>query len=67
MDYRTFSVRTDVIARNCTQGYTRTVREPTLKVDSGRKIPGRTGELNLQQWYASLMLYQLSYILTPSQ
>ena len=38
------------------------VRECALKVDSGRKTPCCTGELNLRQWCASLMLYQLSYI-----
>ena len=32
------------------------------KLDSGRKIPCHTGESNLHQWDASLMLYQLSYI-----
>ena len=43
-------------------GYTDTVRESALKVDSGRKIPYRTGESNLRQQRAGLMLYELSYI-----
>ena len=43
-------------------GCTDTIRESALKVDSGRKIPCRTGELNLPQRPASLMLYQLRYI-----
>ena len=41
------------------------VRESALKVDSGRKIPCRTGESNLRQRRAGPTLYQLSYI--PSQ
>ena len=32
------------------------VRESSLKVDSGRKIPCRTGKLNLHQWHDGLML-----------
>ena len=40
------------------------VRESALKVDSGREIPRRTGELNLRQRRAGPMLYQLSYIPT---
>ena len=47
-------------------GCTDTVRESALKVDSGRKIPCRTGEPNLRRWRAGPMLYQLSYIPTPS-
>ena len=43
-----------------------TVRESALKVDSGRKIPCRTGESNLRQLRASPMLYQLSYIPAPA-
>ena len=42
------------------------VRESALKVDSGRKIPCGTGELNLPQWYAGPALCQLSYIPTPA-
>ena len=34
----------------------------TVKVDSGRKIPRRTGESNLPQRRAGPTLYQLSYI-----
>ena len=41
------------------------VREFSLKVDSGRKIPCRTGESNLRQRRDGPMLYQLSYIPTP--
>ena len=38
-----------------------TVRESTLKVDFGRKIPCHTKESNLPQWHAGPMLYQFSY------
>ena len=41
------------------------VRESALKVDSGRKIPFRTGEWSLHQWSAGRTLCQLSYI--PAQ
>ena len=41
------------------------VRESALKVDSGRKIPSRTGESNLCRQRAGPMLYQLSYIPIP--
>ena len=64
MDHGIFDVRTDVNACNCTQGYTDIVTESALKVDSGRKIPCRTGESNLRQRRAGPMLYQLSYIPT---
>ena len=43
-------------------GVTDTIREPALKVDSGRKIPYHTGELNLHQRHARPTLHQLSYI-----
>ena len=62
MDYGIFNVRTDVNACDCTRGYTDTVRESALKVDSGRKNPYRTGESNLRQRRDGPMLYQLSYI-----
>ena len=39
-----------------------TLNESVLRVDSGRKIPCRTGESNLPQQHDGLMLYQLSYI-----
>ena len=41
------------------------VRKFALKVDSGRKIPLRTGDSNLRQRRAGPTLYQLSYI--PAQ
>ena len=62
MDYGIFNVRTDTNACDFTQGCTDTVRESALKVDSGRKIPCRTGESNLPQRRAGPTLYQLSYI-----
>ena len=43
---------------------TDTVRESALEVDSGRKIPCRTGDWNPRQysaWHFSRTLYQLSY------
>ena len=49
MTYRIFNVRTDVNACDCTRGCTDTRRESALKVDSGRKIPCRTGESNVSQ------------------
>ena len=60
-----FNVRTHVNACDCTWGCTDTVRESSLKVDSGRKIPCCTGESNLRWQHAGPMLYQLSYVSTP--
>ena len=65
MDYRIVNMPTDVKACDCTQGCMDTIKEFALKVDSWRKIPCRTGELNLPQQCASPTLYKLSYI--PSQ
>ena len=64
MDDGIFNVRTDVNACDCTWECADTVRESALKVDSGRKIPCRTGESNLRQQRAGSTLYQLSYIPT---
>ena len=58
MDYRIFNVRTNVNACGCARGCTDTVRESALNVDSGRKIPCRTGESNLHQRRDGSMLYQ---------
>ena len=60
MDHGIFNVRTSVNACDCT---------PAVKVDSGRKIPCRTGESNLRKRRAGPTLYQLSYIpiLTPDK
>ena len=44
MDYRIFNVRTDINACGCTRGWTGTVRESAVKVDTGRKIPCHTGK-----------------------
>ena len=65
MDNRIFNVRTGVNACDCALGCTDTVRESALKVDSGRKIPCRTGESNLRQRRVGPMLYQLSYNPSP--
>ena len=65
MDYGIFNVHTDVNACDCALGFTDTVRESALKVDSGRKIPCRTGKANLRRRRAGPVLYQLSYIPTP--
>ena len=65
VDYRIFNVCTDVNACDCTQVCRDTRRESARKVDSGRKIPCRTGESNLRQRRGGSMLYQLSYI--PAQ
>ena len=62
IDCKIFNVHTDANACDCTWGYTDTVRESALTVDSGRKIPCRTGESNLRQRRAGTTLYQLSYI-----
>ena len=67
MDYRIFNVRIDLYARDCTRRCTDTVKESALKVDSGRKIPCRTGESNLPQRHAGPTLYQLSYTPLPPQ
>ena len=64
MNYKIFNVRTDVNACDCTRGCTDTVKESALKVDSGRKIPCRTGESNLPQRRAGPTRYQLRYIPT---
>ena len=42
-----------------------TVREFARKIDSGRKIPWRTGKSNLPRRRAGPTLYQLSYIPSP--
>ena len=47
------------------EGCSDTVGESALKVDSGRKIPCRTGESNLRQRRGGPTLYQLSYIPAP--
>ena len=57
------NVHMDVIAH---KGCRDTIGESALKVDSGRKTSCRTGELNLPQWCAVLLLYQLRYIPTSS-
>ena len=41
------------------------IQESALTVDSGRKIPCLTGELNPRQRRVGPLLYQLSYILAP--
>ena len=60
-----FNARTDVNACHWSRGCTDTVRESAQKVDSGRNIPGRTGESNLRQRRAGPTLYQLSHISLP--
>ena len=47
MDYRIFNMHTDVNACDRTPGCRDTKRECALKVDSGRKVPCHTRELNL--------------------
>ena len=64
MDYRIFNVRTNVNACDCTRGCKDAARESALKVDSGKKIPCRTGESNLRQRRDGPTLYHLSYIPT---
>ena len=66
MDYRIFNVRADLNACSCAGEFADIVKESALKVDSGRKIPCRTGELNLHQRRAGPTLYQLSYIPNPA-
>ena len=66
MDYRIFNVRTDVNdVCDCTRDCTGTVRESARKVDSGRKIPCRTGESNLRQRRDGPTIYELRYIPIP--
>ena len=55
-----FNVRTEVTACDCTRDWTDTVREYSLKVDSGRKIPCRTGGIEsvfqqAEEWECSHM------------
>ena len=57
-------MRSYVNACECTRGCTDSVRESALKVDSGRKIPCRTGESNLRRQFDGPMLYQLIYLPT---
>ena len=64
MDYGIFNMCTDVNACDCTRGCTDTIRESSLKVDSGRKTAYRSGGSNLRRRRACPMLYQLSYITT---
>ena len=64
MDCRIFNMCTDVNACDCTRECMGTDRESALKVGFGRKVSCHTRESNLPQRCASLMLYQLSYILT---
>ena len=66
VDCRILNMRTEFNACNCTRGCADTVRESALKVDSGRKIPCRTGESNLRQRHADPTLYQLSYPRPPT-
>ena len=47
MDYGIFNMHTNENACGCTWECTDTVRKSALKVDSGRKIPWCTWELNL--------------------
>ena len=49
-------MHTGVNASDCTRGCMDTERESALKVDSGKKIPCHTMELNLHQWHAGPML-----------
>ena len=66
MDYGISRMHTDVNAFHCAPECMDTVRESTLKVDFGRKIPCRTGESNMRQRRAGLPLYQLSYLPKPA-
>ena len=67
MDCGIFNVHTNANACDCTRGCADTVRESALKVDSGRKIPCRTGESNLRRRRAGPKLYQLSHTPTYDQ
>ena len=56
-----------MLMRAIAHGDVRThVRESALKVDSGRKIPCRTGESNLRRLRAGPTIYQLSYLHSPA-
>ena len=60
-----FSMRTDADACDCTRDCTSTAREPSLEVDSGRKIPCRTWDSNPRSQYCvsrfSRTLNKLNY------
>ena len=61
MNYTILNARTDVNARDCTQGCTENLHwKLTLK----EKIPCHTRESKQRRWPARSMLYQLSYIPT---
>ena len=62
LNYGIFNVHSDENACECTRGCTDTVTGSTLKVESGRKIPCRTGESKLRCQHAGVMLYHPSYI-----
>ena len=65
MDYGIFNVRTNLNACDCTLGCTDTVRESTLKVDTGRKKSlAAPGNRTMRRRRAGAMLFQLSYIPT---
>ena len=66
MDCRSFNMRTNVNACDCEHKCIDTTRESALKVDCQRKIPCHTGESNLHQQCAGLMLYQLRDIPIPT-
>ena len=58
-EFGIFSVCADVDSCDCTQDFTDTVRESALEVDSGRKIPCRTGDSNRLQYCALLFSWTL--------
>ena len=63
MDYRIFNVGTDVSACDCTRGYTDTVRESALKVDSRRKSLAASGNRTCVD---GVSVHQLSNIPNPT-
>ena len=67
MDYRIFFVHTDYVNVWIAHRGVRTLKESARKVDSGKKIPCCTGELNLPQRRAVQCSNQLSYIPFPNQ
>ena len=66
MDYRIFNVHTDVNAHNCTQEVYEHHKRVCTESWFWEKNPLPHQGIKPASWYASLMLYQQSYISVPN-